>query len=277
MGGALLAAFALAAAAGAPLDARELFQRGSAELEKGDAAAAQADFDSAYASQPTPSLLYWRAEARYRSGQREPARKLFEEYLARMPQGPKVAEARARLEELKPRSKVSVGDPIVRRSPLKLDEMVLKPKDRRRAAKKAAPPPATAAATPAPPPAPPAAVAIAPPPPAPAAVAVAPPSPAPRPAPRDAVPAAAISAPPPGHRKVALALAGASVASGAVAGLFALQAHSAAGDVTRAAALHQPFDAERDAEGRRAQTLSLVLAGATVLGAAAAAFLWAAQ
>src|SRR4051812_11117418 len=103
MGGAFRAAlviFALAAAAAA-LDARELFQRGATALEKGDLPAAQADFDAAYDLQPAASLLYWKAEVRFRSGQRDAARTLFEEYIAKLPAGPQVAQAKARLGELK--------------------------------------------------------------------------------------------------------------------------------------------------------------------------------
>jgi hypothetical protein len=114
-------------------------------------------------------------------------------------------------------------------------------------------------------------------------VAIAAPAPSPAPARLKAAPAAALpqvvaSAPAAGgrgRRIGALALGGVAVLSAGAAGLFALQARSAANDVSAAAANHQPFDADRDATGRRAQTLSLVFtAGAAVaLGASVALFL----
>lgn len=201
-------------------------------------AAAQADFDAAYELQAAPSLLYWKAEARFRSGDRDQARRLFEEYLVKMPAGPQVAAAKAR-------QTITPGDPRIHRPPMKMDEVVIaaKPKAAKKRAKK--PPPA-----PSPPPAKsaprnaPTAVAVAPPPAPPAAA-------APRPVPPASVPGAGVAVAAPSHtrRNIGLAFAGRSIASAVAGTVFAVQARSAANDITQAAAAGQPLDAEKDAQG----------------------------
>src|SRR4051812_17195612 len=133
----LAVALCLSSAAWGAPDARELFQRGSKALEKGDDLEAVADFQAAYDAQPAPSLLYWLGEAHYKAGHSAKAEELFKQYLAKLPDGPKKAEAQARLDELKPagkpaRRKVSLGEISMAPSapakkPMQLGEVTLAP------------------------------------------------------------------------------------------------------------------------------------------------------
>src|SRR5438045_217323 len=138
---------ALLSVSAAAEDARALFQRGSKQLEAGDARAAAASFDAAYAAQRAPSLLYWRGEARFRLGEKERAAELFGKYLAKLPKGPKAKDARARLDEIKTgrkRSKIVVEEMDLGPKRMVVEEMKLEPpkasKPARRSAK-AQPPP----------------------------------------------------------------------------------------------------------------------------------------
>ena len=261
-----------AAAAAAP-DARTLFQDGEKALQAGDDLRAVADFEAAYAAQPAPSLLYWLGEAHFQAGHSAKAEDFFRKYLKAMPQGPKAAEAKARLVELKPaapakKTRVTVGEIEVKRKrkAMQMEEVKLAPA-RVAAKKKPTTSPATKTATAT-------ATQAVPQPPKDALVAL-----KPMPAPAVAVaalPAVETAKPPQRPRRVgALIFGGAALAAAGGATYFALGARSAAGDVTAAAANHLPFDAERDAQGRRDQTIAAVCAGAAALALGVSIWLFA--
>lgn len=92
---AILVSFSLAAA-----DSREFFQRGTTALSAGKAEEAVTAFDAAYAAQPAPSLLFWLGEAHRAAGRDAKAAGYYRQYIAKLPSGPRVADARARLVEL---------------------------------------------------------------------------------------------------------------------------------------------------------------------------------
>lgn len=99
----LLPLLLLAAIASPPAfasDARALFQAGSKALSAGDADGAVKSFEAAYAAQPAPSLLFWLGEGYRARGDAARAKGFYEEYLKKMPGGPKAADAQARLLEL---------------------------------------------------------------------------------------------------------------------------------------------------------------------------------
>lgn len=331
---------ALAFAAHAASDARELFQRGSKALERGDDLEAVADFDAAYAATPAPSLLYWMAEAHFKAGHSAKSEELFKRYLAEQPAGPKVAEAKARLEELKPgrkHHKLALGEvtlaparpakaPPTKPPPASDQVKVAPPARTASVARPPAPvaqPPAPAAPTPkaiapaptakasaaaaptpkpvapastpqaspvAPAPTPKASAVAAPaPPPArtliastasPPAATTPPPAPVAPPAPvplRASVPSPALTAAAPApssrsmRRNAGLIVGGAGLAAAGASVVFALQSKWASNDVSAAAAAHQPFDPQRDRDGRRAQTISLLTGAGAVIALALAA------
>jgi tetratricopeptide (TPR) repeat protein len=84
-------------------DARELFQRGSSALAAGKPGEAIRAFDEAYKEQPSPSLLFWLGEAHRAAGHNKRAAAYYRRYLRQEPDGPKAAEAKAALAELKPK------------------------------------------------------------------------------------------------------------------------------------------------------------------------------
>src|SRR5436190_9582204 len=88
-------------------DARELFQQGSKALEAGNGAEALGAFEQAYKLQPSPSLLYWIGEAFRVAGNNKEAASYFQQYVDKLPNGPKAPEARARLAEFSSASKKS--------------------------------------------------------------------------------------------------------------------------------------------------------------------------
>ena len=81
--------------------ARELFLQGQKALEAGQAKEALAAFEAAYKSGNAPSLLFYLAEANRAAGNSGKAVELYQEYLAKMPNGPKKADAETHIAELK--------------------------------------------------------------------------------------------------------------------------------------------------------------------------------
>ena len=69
--------------------ARELFLQGQKALDGGDPKAALASFDAAWQLGKAPSLLFYLAEANRQAGDTGKALELYQEYLAKMPAGPK--------------------------------------------------------------------------------------------------------------------------------------------------------------------------------------------
>jgi len=96
----LLVVAALASPQVSAADARALFQAGNKALSAGNADEAVKNFEAAYAAQPAPSLLFWLGEGYRAKGDSAKAKTFYEEYLKKMPNGPKVADARARLADL---------------------------------------------------------------------------------------------------------------------------------------------------------------------------------
>src|SRR5712692_8627964 len=82
-------------------DAHQLFETGVQALGAGNAGQALTAFEAAYKAQPAPSLLFWIGEAHRGLGHKERAAKYYRQYLDQLPDGPKSAEAKARLAELK--------------------------------------------------------------------------------------------------------------------------------------------------------------------------------
>src|SRR5260370_2227471 len=82
-------------------DPHELYERGTRALAAGNARQALRDFTAAYKAQPASSLLFWIAEAHRELGHDERATRYYQQYLAQLPDGPKKAEAKARLAKLK--------------------------------------------------------------------------------------------------------------------------------------------------------------------------------
>ena len=122
-------------------DARALYEKGSQALAAGKADEAVSAFEASYASYPSPTTLFWLAEAERALGHNRKAVKYYRDYLKKAPGGPKVADASARLAELRK------APPVGKR---RRREMSLAELDLRETAKRVKSPPAPVVALPAP-------------------------------------------------------------------------------------------------------------------------------
>ena len=102
-------------------DAHQLFDAGQKALVVGQADQALKAFEASYKAQPAPSLFFWIAEAHRALGHKASAVRYYRQYLRRLPDGPKRADARARLAELKKGRAERDGN----RGTLSLDEIDL--------------------------------------------------------------------------------------------------------------------------------------------------------
>ena len=82
-------------------DSHQLFESGQKALVAGNADQALKAFEASYKAQPAPSLFFWIAEAHRALGHNASAVRYYRQYLRKLPDGPKRADARARLSELK--------------------------------------------------------------------------------------------------------------------------------------------------------------------------------